>query len=132
MYLNLGANISRNKKLQEENNFCETIKNICELIKLRCVRQLSLEIKITIFKSLAISNIVHLALLTLNLNNVFEDLKQIQKTLFWENKTAKVKNMHMHGMHGNGLHNVDISDKIAVLKFLGYEDFMIRNYMNGN
>lgn len=26
MYLNLGANISRNKKLQEENNFCETIK----------------------------------------------------------------------------------------------------------
>ena len=94
MYLNLGANISRNKKLQEENNFCDTIKNICELIKLRCVSQLSLEIKITIFKWLAISHIVHLALLTLNLNNVFEDLKQIQKTLFWENKTAKVKNMH--------------------------------------
>ena len=83
MYLNLGANISRNKKLQEENNFCETIKILWTY-------------KTSVHKATvtAISNIAHLALLTLNLNNVFEDLKQIQETILWENKTVKVKNMH--------------------------------------
>ena len=41
-----------------------------------------MEGKITIFKSLAISKMVYLAVLILIANNVNEELKQIQKTFF--------------------------------------------------
>ena len=43
------------------------------------MRHLSLEGKITLFKSLSISKIVYLALLTLIPNSVLEELKEIQK-----------------------------------------------------
>ena len=44
--------------------------------------KLTLEGKITIFKSLAISKIVHLAIITKVPNAVIEELKQTQKRLF--------------------------------------------------
>ena len=50
---------------------------ICKVIKLWRVKQLSLEGKITIFKSLPISEIVCLALLPLIPNNVIDELKQM-------------------------------------------------------
>ena len=61
----LGVHISCNKKLQDDINLCTTVKNICNVIKLWCMRHLSQEGKITIFKFLVLSKIVHLALLTL-------------------------------------------------------------------
>ena len=61
----LGVHISYNKKLQNDINFCITVKNICNVIKLWCMRYLFLEGKITIFKSLTLCKIVHLALLIL-------------------------------------------------------------------
>ena len=60
----LGVHISYNKKLQDDIHFCSTVKNIYNLIKLSYMRHLSLEGKITTFKSLAISKIVYLTLLT--------------------------------------------------------------------
>ena len=54
-------------------------------------KQLWLKGKITIFKSLAISKIVYLALLTLISNSVLEELNQIQKIFTWGNKQAKIK-----------------------------------------
>ena len=53
--------------------------------------QFSLGRKITIFKSLTISKIVYLALLTLLPNSDLEELKQIQKIFLWGNKPAKIK-----------------------------------------
>ena len=49
----LGVHISYNKKLQDDINFCTTMKNICDVIKSWRMRHLYLEGKITIFKSLA-------------------------------------------------------------------------------
>ena len=49
------VHISYNKKIQDDLNFTKTIKNLCNVIKLWRMRKLSLEGKITIFKSLAIS-----------------------------------------------------------------------------
>ena len=60
-------------------NFRDSIKNLVNVIRLWCMRTLTLEWKITIFKSLAISKIVHLALLTTDPSSVIEELKQIQK-----------------------------------------------------
>ena len=50
----LGVHISYNKKIQGELNFIKTIKNIWNVIKLWRMRKLTLEGKITIFKSLVI------------------------------------------------------------------------------
>ena len=54
----LGVHISYNKKLQDDINFCMTVKNICNVMKLWRMRHLSPEGKITIFKSIALSKIV--------------------------------------------------------------------------
>ena len=67
----LCVHLSYNEKLQNELNFCTTIKNICNVIKLWQMRYLPLEGKITIFKSLAVSKIVYLVLLTIVPKNVF-------------------------------------------------------------
>ena len=68
----LGVHISYNEKLQDNVNFCMTVKNICNVTKLWHMRHLSLEGKITIFKSLALSKIVHLALLTIVPKSIIE------------------------------------------------------------
>ena len=85
----LGVHISYNRKLQEDKTFCDRVKNISDVIKLWRMRHLSLEGKITIFKSLAISKIMYLALITLIRNSFLVELKQIQKTYLWGNKWHK-------------------------------------------
>ena len=85
----LGVHISFNKKNQDDLNFTKTIKTLCNIIKLWHMRKLTLEGKITIFKSLAISNIVNLAIITKVLNTVIEKLKQIQKTFCGITKKLK-------------------------------------------
>ena len=81
------------------------------------MRQLSLEGTITIFKSLAISEIAYLALLTLIPNSVLEELKQIRKTFPWGNKRAKIKHDTLYNnFTEGGLRSVDIKHKISALK----------------
>ena len=69
----LGVHISYNKKIQDDLNLTKTIKNLRNVIKLWRMRKLTLEGKITIFKSLAISKIVHLAIITKVPNTVIEE-----------------------------------------------------------
>ena len=71
----LGVNISYNKKTQGDLNFTKTNKNLRNVIKLWRMRKLTLAGKITIFKSLAISKIVHLAVITKVPNTVIEELR---------------------------------------------------------
>ena len=56
------------------------------------MKKVTLEGKITIFKSLANSKIVYLALLTMIPNQVIAELKQIQKMFLWGNKKPKIEN----------------------------------------
>ena len=113
----LGVHISYDRKPQDDKNFCDTVKNISNVIKLWRMRHLSLEEKITIFKSLAISKIVCLALLTLIPNSFLEELKQIQKAFLWGNERAKIKhNTLCNNFTEVGLKNVDIKHKFVALK----------------
>ena len=82
----LGVHLPYNEKLQNELNFCTMIRNICNVIKLWLMRHLSLEEKMTIFKSLAISKIVYLALLTIIPKNFIFELKEIQNKFLKSNK----------------------------------------------
>ena len=58
------------------------------------MRHMSLEGKITIFKSPTISKIVYLALLILIRNSVLDEVNQTRQTFIWENERAKKSMIH--------------------------------------
>ena len=60
----LGIHFSYNKKLETEENFIRHVRKIEKVLKLWRMRNLTLEGKITIFKTLAISKIIHVSLVT--------------------------------------------------------------------
>ena len=107
----LGVHISYNKKLQDDINFCMTVKNICNVIKLWRMRHLSPEGKITIFKSLALSKIVYLALLTIVPKSIIEKLNEIQKKFLW----SQIKNVKLNMVHPTSL---------VSSQFLGYNSYI--------
>ena len=81
------------------------------------MRHLSLEGKITLFKSLSISKIVYLALLTLIPNSVLEELKEIQKKILWRNKWATIKHDTLYNNFTEGdLISIDVKHKVAALR----------------
>ena len=82
-------------------------------------KTLSLEGKITIFKSLAISKIVYLALLSIVPKNVIFELKEIRNKFLWSNKKSKIKSSTLCNDYKNvGLKNVDTELKFISLKCL--------------
>ena len=113
----LGVHFSYNKKLQDDMNFCNTVKNIYNVVKIWRLRHLSLEGKIIIFKTLAISKIVYLALLTNIPKITLTELNEIQSKFLWNYKKCKIKHNTLCNEHKNGgLKNVDINFKIISLK----------------
>ena len=75
--------------------------------------------KITIFKSLALSKIVYLALLTIVPKSIIEELNETQKTFLWSNKKRKIKHGTLCNDYKNGgLKNGEINLKIVLLKCL--------------
>ena len=75
----LGIHFSYNKKLETEENFIRHVRKIEKVLKLWRMRNLTLEGKITIFKTLAISKIIHLSLVTNVSMEIINELKKIQK-----------------------------------------------------
>ena len=77
------------------------------------MRNLTLQGKITVFKTLAISKIVHLALVTTFPPDILNHLKKIQKDFLWYQKYPKIKHSTLRNTYENGgLKNVDIEYKI--------------------
>ena len=106
---NLGVHISYNMKIHNDLNFCKTIKILCYIITLWRMSKLFLEGEITMFKSLAISKIDQLAIITKIPNIVIEELKQIQKNFLWDNKKVKITQNTLRNDYKDGnLKSVDI------------------------
>ena len=79
-----------NKNLEQNKNFCEHIVKIENILKLWGARQLTLEGRTTVFKSLAVSKVIQLLLITelyITVQLIF--LHKIQKNLFWQRKKTK-------------------------------------------
>ena len=72
----LGIHYSYNKRLQNEENFRKYIGKIENVLKLWRARNLSLEGKSTVFKSLALSKITHLALVKIIPPCIADQLKK--------------------------------------------------------
>ena len=58
----LGIHLSYNKKLEEEEKFLNHIVKNQIILKLQKLRNLTIEGRFAVFKSLAISKLIHLAL----------------------------------------------------------------------
>ena len=60
----LGIYFSYNKKIEQKKNFLNHIVKIQIILKFLKLRNLAIEGRIAVFKSLAISKVIHLALVT--------------------------------------------------------------------
>ena len=97
--------------------FLKAISNIQGVLKLWRMRQLTIEGRIVIFKTLAISKIVYLALLTNTTNIIIDELEKIQKKFIWNNSTPKIKQETLRMDYKNGgLKNANIRMKITSLQ----------------
>ena len=74
-----------------QKNYCKAITSIHGILKLWRMRNLSIEGKIVVFKTLAISKLVYLALLTVIPNHIIDKVAQIQKSFIWHDSSPKIK-----------------------------------------
>ena len=78
---------------------------------------ITLEGKITIFKTLALSKIVYLTLITSFSEQLIKEIQGIQKAFIWNNLTPEIKHETLcNSFDKGGLKNVDINSKIASLQ----------------
>ena len=78
----LGKHFSYNELIAREKNFLKAISNIQGVLKLWRMTQLIIEGRIVIFKTLAISKILYIALLTNTPHIIIDELKKYKKSLF--------------------------------------------------
>ena len=98
----LGYYFSYNKKIENEDNFIKFIKKIENVLKIWRLRNLTVQGKITIFKTLTISKVIHLALVTYVSKGIIDQLNKIQKDFIWNQKHAKIRHSTLSNTHENG------------------------------
>ena len=105
------------KQLENDENFKKYIAKIENALKLWRARNLSLEGKITVFKSLALSKITYLALVKTIPPSIIDQLNKTQKNFIWNGLNPKIKNSTINNNYENGgLKNVNIATKISSLQ----------------
>ena len=115
----LGVHFSYNKHLEEDKKFSEQFLKIESILKLD-MRQLTLEGRITVFKSLAISKVLNLLSVTELHNNIIALMYKIQKNFIWQDKNAKIKHSTLcNGYENGGLINVELRNKITSIQGSG-------------
>ena len=80
------------KNLQQGKSFCKNIVKIQSISKLWDMRQLTLEERITVSKSLAVYKAINILLITKLRNDTIYLLYKIQKNFILQGKKAKIKN----------------------------------------
>ena len=113
----LGSHFSYNQNIKNEKNFVKIVTDIQNILKIWNQRNLTIEGRIVVFKTLAISKLVYLAMLIPIPNCIIKELENIQKFFIWQNKKVKIRHetLRMDFKNG-GLQNVDIKYKIASLQ----------------
>ena len=90
-----GIHYLYNRQLENDENFKKYIAKIENVLKLWRARNLSLEGKVTVFKSLALSKITHLALVKTIPPSITDQLNKTQKNFIWNWLNPKIKNSTM-------------------------------------
>ena len=98
----LGIHFSYNKKIENEENFIKLIKKIENVLKIWRIRNLTVQDKITIFKTLAISKVIHLALVANVLHVIIDQSDKIQNNFIWNQKHPKIRPSTLCNTDENG------------------------------
>ena len=85
----LSIHFSYNKKIENDENFLKQIASIEKVLKPYEIRNLTLERKVTVFKALAISKIVYLALITNIPTSTMKELNNTKRIFLEKQKTRK-------------------------------------------
>ena len=113
----LRTDFSYNEKLREDINFCTTATNIQQVLEIWTMRNLTLEGKMVIFKTLAISKVAFQSLITTVPRHIVNELEKMQKTFLWKNSSPKIKHETLcNNYKGGGSKNIDILNKIISLQ----------------
>ena len=113
----LFIHFSYNKEIKNEENFIKLIKKIENVLKIWRIRNFTVQGKIKIFKTLAISKVIHLALVTNVPQVIIDQLNKIQKDFIWNRKYPKIKHSTLCNTHENGgLKSVHIPNKLTSLQ----------------
>ena len=113
----LGIHFSYNRRLENDENYRECIVNIEKLLKLWRMRQPTIASKVLIFKTLAISKVLHLILVKDVPPSVIPQLDKILEQFIWKNRNCKLKYTILCNEYGKGgLTNVNIFSKITIFK----------------
>ena len=97
------------------------------------MRNMTLEGKIIISKTLALAKIVYLTLIPSFSKQVIEEIQKIEKAIIWNNLTPKIKHENLCNSFEEGdLKNVDINLKLQVFHAHGLKDYMMIGLMIGN
>ena len=113
----LGIYFSYNKKLEQDKNFLNHVVKIQNILKLLKLRNLVIEGRIVVFKSLAISKLIHLALVTEVPTSITNLLPKIQMEFIWKGKILRIRDSALCNDYENGgLKNVNIFSKVVSLQ----------------
>ena len=112
----LGVHFSYSKNLEQDENICKHIVKIESILNLWRMRQLTLDGRITVFKFLAVSKVMHLLLITKLHNNTTDLWYKTEKNFIWQGKQAKIKHSTLcSGYEKGGIKNVDLRNKLTIL-----------------
>ena len=75
---NIELQFAYNKKIQNEKNFYKVILDTQNILNLWWMRSLTIEGKITIFKTLTLSKVVYLTLLAVVPNHIIDELIKVK------------------------------------------------------
>ena len=90
----LGVHFSYNKKLEHEINFQSHVVKTESVLMVWHMKNLTIEEKVLVFKSLAISKIVHLLLITTVPHAIINQVNNIKRTLYGTKKIQKQNIQH--------------------------------------
>ena len=97
-------------------SFQSHIEKIKIILRLWHKRNLTIEGKVLIFKSLAISKIVHLSLITTIPHTIINQFNNIQINFIWNGKNLKIKHLTLsNSFKDSGLKDVDVLTKVISL-----------------
>ena len=127
----LGIHYSYDKILENEKNFKKHILNTEGILKIWRLRNLTLEGKIIVFKTLVLSKITHLALVKTIPKLTIEQLSKIQKGFIWNSMKPKIKHSTLCNNYQDGsLKNVNIESKIISLQCSWIKQLYDKNMHN--
>ena len=113
----LGIYFSYNMNLMNQKNYCQAFTNIHGILKPWRMRNFFIEGKIVLCKTLAISKLGYLALLTVIPNHTIDEVAKIQKYFVWDDLSPKIKHETVRvDLKAGGINNIDIRFKFVILQ----------------